>query len=153
LPIRRRSCFQVGKILAYQAIAGEQNFVIGHPNRKIGCRVPRRKQDFGRAAPEVELGVAIYRPIGVDQVCSMKKGSRFTARTASRVGDGIVELGDFGLEFIECSRDPNVAPHVDPAPAKNPVSTNVIKVLLGIDDAQLVSWPRGGGVSVYGLSG
>ena len=81
----------------------------------------------------------------------MKERPRLIAVPASLVGDRIVELRDFGLKVLLRSHSPNVAPHVDAPLAKEAVPANVIEVLLRIDDAQLVSRPRGGRVSVDSL--
>jgi len=111
----------------------------------------RRKEYLHRAAAQVEPGVAVNLAVRIYQVRAMKERSRLTAFPPGVVGDGIVELRDFGLKLIGRSHSRSVAPHVDPALAKEAVPADVIEVLLRIDDAQLVSRPRGGGVSVDGL--
>ena len=113
--------------------------------------MPRRKQDLHRAAAQVEPGVAINLAVRIYQARSMKERSRLAAFPPSLVGDRIVELRDFGLKLIGRSHSRSVAPYVDPQLAKEAVPANVIEVFLGIDDAQLVSRPRGGSVSVDSL--
>jgi len=113
--------------------------------------MPGCKQDLDCAAAQVEPGVAINLAVRVCQVRSVEERARFTACTAGLVGDCFIELRDFGLKFIGRAHGSDVAPYVDPLLAKEAVPANVIEVLFCVDDAQLVSWLRGGGVSVDGL--
>jgi hypothetical protein len=88
---------------------------------------------------------------GVGEFGAVEERRSFACRAALRVGDDAVELVHLGMKFRGRAGEGSVPPDFDALRAEKGVAADVVEMFFGIEYAQAVFGPDGGGVSMDGL--